>query len=207
MPLSALALAPATASAAQAAALPVCGSTAYQAVVDGLAVGAGDTVVVLGAGGVVGSFAVQVAADRGARVLGTCGPQDVDRLTALGAQVLADYHGDWVSALREAVPGGADGVLDLVGGDTTEKAFALLRDGAAMVSTVRGPEPVAPRGIGWSFQGTQAQAARLAELSALVDQGRLVVEVGQVYPLAETGRALAAVGGSHPPGKVVVEIG
>lgn len=206
VPVGALAPAPTSVSALEAAALPVCASTAHQAVVDGLSAGSGSTLVVLGAGGVVGSFAVQLAAGRGARVLGTASPKDDARLVGHGAEAVVDYRGDWVADLQALLPQGADAVLDLVGGPTTAAAFALLRDGGAMVSTVLGPEPTPPRDIRWSFQGTLGEPDRLREIAALVDGGQLKIELASTFPLAEAAAALAAVGGPHPPGKLVIDL-
>lgn len=206
VPIACLGPTPTSVSDVQAAALPVCGSTAHQAVLDGLGAAPGRTLVVLGAGGVVGSFAVQLAADAGARVLGTASPQDEQRVRELGAEAVVDYHGDWVADLLALLGQQADGVLDLVGGDSTTAAFGLLRDGGAMVSTVLGPAPDPPRGIAWGFQGTQPEPDRLRALAGLVDEGRLRIEVAATYPLSEAAQALDAVGGQHPAGKLVIDL-
>lgn len=208
VPLTALAALPDGVDPVRAAALPVCASTAHQAVVDGLDAAPGRSLVVLGAGGVVGGFAVQFGVGRGARVLGTAGPRDHERLTALGADAVFDYHGDWVGEVQARLPDGADAVLDLVGGPVTEQAFAVLADGGRLVTTVLGnPDLVAPRGISWSFQGTQAEPDRLARIGELVATGGLEVEIGARFPLADAGRAMQAVASRSGSGKVIIDVG
>lgn len=207
VPVTALAPLPAGLDPVRAAALPVCASTAHQAMIDGLSAAPGRTVVVLGAGGVVGGFAVQLGVGRGARVLGTAGPRDHERLASRGAEVVVDYHGDWVDVLRARLPDGADAVLDLVGGTITEQAFAVLVDRGRLVTTVLGnSDLVAPREIVWSFQGTQAEPDRLAQIGGLVASGELEVEIGARFPLVEAGRALQTVANRPGPGKVVIEV-
>jgi NADPH2:quinone reductase len=141
-------------------------------------------------------------------VLGTAGTRDHERLVGYGADAVADYRGDRVGVLREQLPGGADAVLDLVGGAVAEQAFALLADGGRLVTAVLGhADLVAPRGITWSFQGTQAEPDRLAEIGRLVASGALAVEIGARYALHDAGGALRAVAGRAVPGKALVDIG
>jgi NADPH:quinone reductase-like Zn-dependent oxidoreductase len=186
------------------AALPVCGSTAWQAL-DLLDLPVGATLLVLGAGGAVGGFAVQRARRRSMRVLGTAGPDDHERLHGYGAEELADSHGDWVAALQSSGP--ADGLLDLVGPDELHKGFDLLADGAAVVTSLPGLEREAPaRGGTLQFVGSRGDTAVLTGLSALADAGRLHVDIAEVDPFDDLVQALQQVRSPHPPGKIVLDL-
>ena len=184
-----------------AAALPVCASTAWQAL-DLLDLPAGATLLVLGAGGAVGGFLVQLAAARGLAVLGTAAPRDHARLSALGATALADYRGDWPSSFG---PVQVDGVLDLVGRDELRRSYPLTTPSATLVTAIPGlddEQPGADRTL--TFLGSHGDTAVLDAVAALAAQGELVVDIAARFPLADAAGALAAVAAPHGPGKVVL---
>lgn len=184
---------------AEAAGLPLAGLTAYQAVVHALAVREGETLLVHGAGGGVGSLAVQIARARGARVIGTASPGDHAYLRSLGAEPVA--HGRGTAArVRELTAHGADAVLDTAGGGTLAATAEAARAGARIASVAEAGAP----GIVPVF--CRLDRADLTALVELAEAGVLSVRVGATYPLeraADAQRALAA-GGTR--GKVVVEI-
>ena len=122
---------PASLSFEEAAEAPVAGSTAYQGIIEEIGLKEGETVLIAGAAGGVGTMAVQIAASLGARVLGTASPRNHDYLLSLGAAEAIDYHGDWVAAVRTVAPDGVDAVFDCVGGETFRRSFEAVRDGAA----------------------------------------------------------------------------
>lgn len=157
--------APRDLSPVEAAALPVSGSTAVLGLRN-LAVEEGTTLLVCGAGSLVGHYIVQLAARRGARVLATAGARNHQRLRELGASTVVDYHGDWIQALRPHGP--ADVAFDAVGPDAVHGAFALLRDGGQLVTIIVPGLPgdlAAPRGITWSEQETPGDAELLGDVS------------------------------------------
>ncbi len=184
-----------------AAALPVCASTAWQAL-DLLGLSAGSSLLVLGAGGAVGGLVVQLAAGRGLTVLGTAAARDHARLTALGATALADYRGDWPSALG---PVQVDGVLDLVGRDELRRGYALSSPTATLVTAIPGLDDEQPgAGRTLTFLGSHGDTAVLDAVAALAAKGELVIDVAARYPLADAAGALAGVAAPHGPGKVVL---
>lgn len=188
-----------------AAALPVCASTAWQALAM-LGLPAGATLLVLGAGGAVGSFAVQLGTDRGLRVVGTASPKDHDRLAGFGADTVVDYAGDWPAELR-AQGVRVDGVLDLVGRDELRRAYPLLAPGAPLVTAQPGlDDEQPPQGSTLRFVASRGDTATLTAISELVDAGRLTAEIARVYPLADAVQALQDAWAPHPPGKLVIEL-
>ncbi|MFH8607513.1 NADP-dependent oxidoreductase [Streptomyces sp. NPDC018029] len=185
--------APSTAELPHAAALPLAGLTAHQAL-EALAPPAGGTVLVTGATGAVGGFAVQLAVSRGLKVLAFGRPDDTDRLRALGAhETYSDEH--------PVPPGAADALLETAG---LPASIAGVRDGGRAVSIVPTAPPVAERGIDVRMSFVEQDGRRLEELSALVDEGVLTLRVAATFPLAEVGEAhrRLAAGGSR--GKLLI---
>ena len=157
----------------QAGSLGVAGTTAAAAV-DALGLGEGSTVLIIGASGGVGTFAVQLARRAGAHVLATAKPGDESLLTDLGAAETVDYTGDLVAAVRAAHPDGVDGLIDLVNRD--HGAFAemagLVRDGGTASSAVGGAGEEHTIG-GVSVVNVSGEAARLGSVADLVAEGAL----------------------------------
>ncbi|MFJ2477817.1 NADP-dependent oxidoreductase [Streptomyces sp. NPDC087659] len=190
---------PSTLSFAEAAGLPLAGMTAYQAVVRALDVQPGETLLVHGAAGGVGSLAVQIARSRGARVIGSASPRNHDYLRTLGVEPVT--YGEGVAdRVREFAPDGADVVLDTVGGGVLAAAAGAVRPGARAASIadigVPGVTPVFCRMDG----------ADLTALVELAEQGNLAVRVGATYPLERAADAQRALAAGATPGKIVVEI-
>ncbi|MFE0630426.1 NADP-dependent oxidoreductase [Streptomyces sp. NPDC058864] len=184
---------------AEAAGLPLAGLTARQAVVRALDVRPGETLLVHGAGGGVGSLAVQIALARGARVIGTASPADQDHLRSLGAEPVA-YGPGTAARVRELAPRGADAVLDTAGGGTLSATADAARTGARVASVVETGLP----GVVPVF--CRFDSADLAALVVLAEAGRLSVRVAATYPLerAADAQRLLAAGGTR--GKVVVDL-
>ncbi|WP_265522051.1 NAD(P)-dependent alcohol dehydrogenase [Oerskovia flava] len=200
----------------EAAAVPLAANTAFQGL-SGLAdVQPGQRVLVNGASGGVGTFAVQVAVALGAHVTGVCSTANVDLVRSLGAEDVVDYSQEDFTSDREPY----DVVLDLVGnrslGDCrralTGRGLLVLSSGAG--GRVLGPAGRMLRALVWSpFVGQRLRpltvavgADRLRPVSELVDAGSLAPVVSRTYPLAETADALRHVAGGHARGKVVIEI-
>jgi len=199
---------PAPLSFEEAAGVPVAGSTAYQGIVEEIGLKEGETVLIAGAAGGVGTMAVQIGASLGARVLGTASPHNHDYLLSLGAAEAIDYHGDWVAAARTIAPGGVDAVFDCVGGETFRRSFEAVRDGGRVVTIVAFAEEVDPgRGISHHAFSARAERRKLEKLSEMFDAGKLRVEIQDVLPLEEAAKAHERAEAGHTRGKIVLRVG
>jgi NADPH2:quinone reductase len=183
---------------ARAGAAPLAGITALAAF-DALAPAEGETVLVVGATGGVGSFFVQLAADAGAHVIAPALPEDEEYLTALGVTELVDRNGDVAAAVRAAHPAGVDASLDLA--SQTPDA-SLLRDGGRLAS----PLGAAGEGPGRFNVMAQPTPANLQRLAGLLDAGTLRVPLQRSYRLEQAGEALQALTGTHTQGKLGLNI-
>lgn len=204
---SSLAIAPDGLDDQAAGTLGVAGTTAMSAV-EAVAPGDGSTVLVVGATGGVGTFAIQLAAGRGAHVIATARAGDEDFVTALGAAETVDYTGDLTSAVRDRYPDGLDGLIDLVNRDPA--AFAslsgLVRDGGHATSVVGAAGESTETG-GVAVSNTGGNPGHLAALARTVVDGTLRVAIRQTYPLAEAAQALDDFTNRHTLGKLVITMG
>jgi NADPH:quinone reductase-like Zn-dependent oxidoreductase len=206
VPANRLALAPERVNAIVAAGLPVAGSTALQAVAEMLAVGPGQSLLITGAAGGVGSIAVQLAVSRGARVIGTASPDNHGYLERLGAALAVDYADpEWVDTVRKEAGNGVDALLDCVGGETLPASFGAVRDGGRAVTIVSPPAGLtAPRGISLDYFSSSGTTERLAEDARLVDAGTVHVDVTLTFRLGKAADAHTAVETRHTRGKIVL---
>jgi NADPH:quinone reductase-like Zn-dependent oxidoreductase len=162
-----------------AAALPISGLTAWQGLFDHARIVAGQTVLIHGAAGAVGSIAVQLAHQAGTRVIGTGRAADRDTALALGARAFLDLEAD---RLEDA--GEVDVVFDVIGGDVLDRSAALVRAGGTLVTITR-PPTVRPADGRAVFFVVEPDRVRLADLARRVREGQLQVRVGAVRPLDE----------------------
>jgi len=182
-----------------AGAAPVGGATAIEGLDDHLHISAGETLLVAGAAGGVGSFVVQIGKARGARVVGTASPDHHDYVRGLGADDVVDYHGDWVNAVQ-----GVDAAFDCVGGDTWDGCVRAVRDGGRAVSiAASGRVPEDGRVTTGSFS-VSATGARLAEVAALIAAGTVTVVISERLPLDDAARAHEIIESGHTRGKLVL---
>jgi NADPH2:quinone reductase len=183
---------------AAAGAAPVAGLTAVAAF-DSLAPTEGETVLVIGATGGVGSFFVQLAASVGANVIAPALPEDDDYLRGLGVGELLDRNAEVASALREPHPDGAYAILDAV---SQAPDASLLREGGRLAS------PVGAAGEGQGRFNVMAvpAPANLERLAGLLEAGALRVPIQRSYPLEQAGEALQALTAEHTQGKLGVPI-
>lgn len=200
-PVRALALKPASVDFATAASLPLAGLTAHQ-VLDAVAVGEGDTVLVHAAAGGVGHLAVQLARLRGARVLGTASQANHDFLRNLGAEPLT-YGDGLVERVRELVGGPVDAAVDLAGGIALDASFELVKDAGRVASVVDGPR-AAERG--GEFVYVRPNPPMLTALAQLVDAGDLRIEVAETFPLERLADAHRRQESGHVRGKIAVTV-
>ncbi len=181
-----------------AAALPISGLTAWQGLFDHAHLTTGQTVLVHGAAGGVGSLAVQLAHEAGARVIGTGRADDREVALGLGAQTFLDLDAD---DLRQA--GEVDVVFDVIGGHVLEQSTALVRPGGTLV-TIAMPPSVQPKDGRAVFFVVEPDRARLTDLAQRLRSGRLNPVVGAVRPLSETASAFARH--RRAPGKTIIQI-
>jgi NADPH:quinone reductase-like Zn-dependent oxidoreductase len=204
-PADVLVAAPTSIPLADAAALPSVGLTAWQALFEHGGLAAGQRVLVNGAGGAVGDYAVQLAARAGVHVVATASPRSRDRVASAGADEVID-HTD--TAVLAAVGEPVDVLLNLAPIEPEQFAalVALVRDGGVVVSTtVWMPAPAdEARGVRAVDMFVRSDAEQLAELVARVDRGELRVEVAERVPLAELATVHARATAGELSGKVVI---
>jgi len=199
-----LALKPRSIPHEQAAALPLSALTAWQALFEHAHLAAGQSVLIHGGAGGVGSLAVQLARWRGARVLATASARDTAFVHGLGADVVIDYH----ATLFEDTLRDIDVVLDTVGGETRRRSWRVLRKAGVLVTLVS-PIPTGEaeqngvRGIFFIVSGNRGQ---LDQISALVDGGKLKPVIAEVLPLARAREAFEHGAANHAPGKIVLQV-
>jgi NADPH:quinone reductase-like Zn-dependent oxidoreductase len=193
---------PQTLDHVHAAAVPRAGLTAWQGLFDHGKLVKGQTVVIHGAGGAVGSMAVQLARWAGAEVIGTGRSHSRALATELGADRYIALDTDRL----EDVAGQADVVFDTIGGDVLARSPALLRPGGTLVTVkADSPLPASRDGIRTAVFIQESSRAQLAELARLVDEGQLRPQVGAVYPLAQAVEAYSAKAGGGIPGRIVLQ--
>jgi NADPH:quinone reductase-like Zn-dependent oxidoreductase len=199
-----IAIAPDGLSDPDAGSLPVAGTTAMSAV-EAVAPNEGARVLVVGATGGVGTFAIQLAARSGAHVIASVRPGDEDFVTDLGAAETVDYTTDVIAAIRGRYPDGIDAVIDAVNRD--RDAFTALagvvRDGGRATSVVGGAGESSEIG-GVTVSNAGGNPGHLAALADLVVQGKLRVSVRRTYTLAEAAKALQDFANEHTLGKLVI---
>jgi NADPH:quinone reductase-like Zn-dependent oxidoreductase len=188
----------------EAAAVPMGALTAWQALVDVAQLHAGQTILIHGGSGGVGSFAVQIAKARGARVIATASTANQDLLKQLGADVAVDY----TKTRFEDVGKDVDAVLDPVGKETLARSYDVVKKGGIVMSLVARPDPaeLEKRGIRGAGISVHPDAEDLAEIAQLIDAGKIKPIVTQVLPLSEAIAAQRQAATHHTRGKVVLRI-
>ncbi|WP_461031741.1 NADP-dependent oxidoreductase [Streptomyces mayteni] len=202
LPTARAARVPAGLSFTDAAALPIAGGTAHGSLA-GLSPASGGTLLILGAGGGVGTLATQLATMAGTTVVGTASAAKRAFVESLGATAVAYDEDDVGPRLRELLPAGADAVLDLVGGDALLGAAGVLTDRTRVLGVTE--EPAATR-FGVRPLVNTGDTATLRALAELAAGGRLDPGVRRVFTFAEAPEALALVAAGHVSGKVVIDV-
>jgi NADPH:quinone reductase-like Zn-dependent oxidoreductase len=188
----------------QAAAVPMGALTAWQALVDVAKLQAGQTILIHGGSGGVGSFAIQIAKARGARVIATASTANQDLLKQLGADVAVDY----TKTKFEDVAKDVDAVLDPVGKDTLARSYGVVKKGGIVMSLVARPDPaeIKKHGIRGAGISVHPDTEDLAEIAQLIDAGKIKPIVTQVLPLSEAITAQRQAATHHTRGKLVLRI-
>jgi len=202
-PAEVLAPAPTSIPLGDAAALPMVGLTAWQALFDDAGLEAGQRLLINGAGGAVGGYAVQLARGAGAHVIATAGPRSIERVRSAGADEVIDH-----TAAEVTVAEPVDVLLNLarIAPEQLAALVALVRPGGVVVNTVPTiPTPAdderGVRGVGFFVRSDTDQLGRLV---ALVDRGELRVDVAERVPLTELPAIHARAATGDLPGRVVV---
>jgi len=181
-----------------AAALPISGLTAWQGLFTHGRLTAGQTVLIHGAAGGVGSVAVQLAIEAGARVVGTGRVADRDVVLGLGAEIFVDLDNDRLEGVGEV-----DMVLDVIGGQILCRSATLVRSGGALISIAE-PPPSPPENIRAVFFVVEPDRTMLAELEHRLREGRIRPRVGSIRPLADA--AIAFDPARSGRGKTIVQV-
>jgi NADPH:quinone reductase-like Zn-dependent oxidoreductase len=190
----------------EAAALPMAGLTAWQALVDTGGLTDGQRVLIHAAGGGVGHLAVQIAKALGAYVIGTASPSKTNFVRSLGADEVIDYtQVEFADVVKDI-----DVVLELVGQDYAERSFKILRPGGILVSGVGRSNPqlwqlAEDSGVRFAGFIVEPDQVGLDALVALVEKGRLQVDIERVFPLNETADAHRLLETGHVRGKIVLK--
>jgi NADPH:quinone reductase-like Zn-dependent oxidoreductase len=201
-----LAKKPNSLSHAQAASVPVVAVTAWQALFEQARLEAGQTVLIHGAAGNVGAYAVQLARRARLRTIATAGTKDIQFVRSLGADEVLDYH----TQRFETEVRNVDAVLDLVGGEPQMRSFKVLRPGGRLISAVSEPDQQRAKqhGVTAAFFLVDVTTERLRTIAELIDRGELKTRVGAVLPLADARDAHLMLEGRLPPpkGKIVLNM-
>jgi NADPH2:quinone reductase len=209
LPAKAVAHLPSGMSLEDAGAMPVSALTALQGIDDALHIKPGETLIIHGASGAVGSLAVQFARLRGAKVLATASGEDgVSFVKRLGASAAVEgRHGDIRAAAREFAPGGVDAVLALAGGDALETCVDSLKPGGRMAfpEGVR-PEPKARAGLTPVKYNALTGPDEYARLNKAMEAAKPEVPIAAEFPLADAAKAQERMAAGHVLGKIVLRI-
>src|ERR671916_172208 len=202
---------PASLSHEEAAAVPLAGGTAYEAIVRRLGVRVGETVLIHGGAGGVGSFAVQIAKAAGARVLATAGTENQETLESLGVDVAIDYTQGNVTemALDDTAGAGVDAVLDAVGGDTVVNSIPATRPFGRIATILGGQGDFTPLYVNNQvLHGVllARERARLDEMTRIIERGQIRPLVDEVLDLDEVGKAHERLESGHGRGKIVLRV-
>jgi len=192
----------------EAAAVPCAALTAYQALRKG-GLKSGDVVLVHGAAGGVGHFAVQFARNAGAKVLGSAGPINQEFVLGMGATSAIDYtREDLRETVKRLAPEGVSLVLDCVGGETLQQSFGVLGSGGRLVSIVERPsqEEAARLGVRADLVLAEPSAELLELFAGLAPRGKLKPHVSKIHPLADAAKALEESRAGHVRGKLVLAL-
>ncbi|NOU99268.1 NADP-dependent oxidoreductase [Paenibacillus planticolens] len=191
-------------SFAEAATISGGATTAWQALFNNGNLHKDQRVLIHGAAGGVGSFAVQLAAWKGAHVIGTCSTANVERVKSLGAAEVIDYTSNRFEDFAE----GMDLVLDTVGGETLERSYDVVKKGGMLLSIAGQPSQEKARdlGIRAEFSNALLTSETMEEIAQLMAAGSLKAVIGHTYPLHAASEAQLRSQTGHGQGRIVLEI-
>lgn len=199
-----LALKPKNISHAEAASVPLAGLTAWQALITKGNMQKGDKVLIHAGSGGVGTLAIQIAKHFGAHIATTCSPRNADLVRDLGADIVIDYN----TQQFEDELSDYDLVIDMLGGETLNKSFKVLKKGGTLVS-IKGQDTeglATQHDVRFEWFFMEPDGDMLAELGQLIEKGTVKTVIDSTYPMAETDKAYAALKDGHAVGKIVVQV-
>jgi NADPH:quinone reductase-like Zn-dependent oxidoreductase len=188
----------------EAAAVPLAATTAWQALIDSAKVDKGQTVLIHGGSGGVGSFAIQIAKARGAKVIATASTAHQSLLKQLGVDQAIDYTTTKFEDLVKDV----DVVLNCVRADALGRSYGVVKKGGIIVSITDEPDQTecANHGIRGTRMGAHPDAKVLEELTKLIESGKMKSIVSQTFPLADASKAHQQIETHHTLGKIVLKV-
>jgi len=189
---------------AEAAALPLVGVSAWQALVENIGLSNGQKILIHGGAGGIGSIAIQLAKNLGAHVTTTVSTDDKQFVQELGADEIIDYK----TQTFEDIVHDCDAVFDTIGGETYTRSFKVLRKGGIIVSMLeqQNSELMEKFGVRAVSQFTQVNRERLSKLAEWVDRNKINIHIDKTFSLSEAGKALDYLRDLHPRGKIVLAI-
>ncbi len=189
----------------EAGGIPLTGLTAYQSLFDAGKLKEGETVLILGASGGVGSLAIQLAKWKGATVIGVAGSSNQDFMKELGADYTIDYSkGDIGEAVDEIAPNGVDMIFHCSRGDSLKKSHDRLKGSGRLIS-ITNSDPERRDDVHFQYVFVEPNAAQLEHLSELADSGKLKVPVSKTFKLDDAQQALQEIESLHTRGKTVIK--
>ena len=203
---AAIARKPSNLSFEEAASVPVASQTAWQGLFTHGHLEKGQTILIHSGAGAVGAYAVQLASHAGAVVIATASGGDEAYLNSIGASRVIDYRkAQFETVLREKV----DVVLDLIGGDTQQRSFLVLKEGGHLVSAVQpvSPEETARHRVSGAMMRLAPSAEGLGRIARLLQERTIRPDVAKVYELQDAAQAWKDIGGRRPHGKLVLRVG
>ena len=209
VPESYVSRSPESLSFEESASIPLAALTAYQAIYDAVQLQDGQSILIVGASGGVGGFAVQFASLIGANVTAIASEKNHAYLQGLGAEHAICYtKGDFQESFKEIHPTGANVVFDLIGGETLKKAGHCVKSGGKIVSITDDPGPHVPRdkNIQCHFVFVEPNANQLDHIREMVDSEKLRTHLSAVYSLPDVHKAHADMETGHTCGKIVLKV-
>src|ERR1700730_5180721 len=187
-----------------AAAVPLAATTAWQALIDSAKIDKGQTVLIHGGSGGVGSFAIQIARARGAKVIATASTAHQQLLKQLGVDQAIDY----TTTKFEDVVKGVDVVLNCARADALARSYGVVKKGGVIVSITDEPDQTecTKRDLRCSRLGAHPDATVLEELTKLIESRKMTAIVSQTFPLSEASKAHQQIETRHTPGKIVLKV-
>jgi NADPH:quinone reductase-like Zn-dependent oxidoreductase len=196
------ALKPANVSHIEAASVPLAALTAWQGMIDHGKLQKGQRVLIHGGAGGVGHFAIQIAKAKGAWVATTCSKDDFDFVSKLGADQAIDYKNE---KFEERVSD-IDLIYDLIGGETQERSFQVLKHGGALISTLQEPDKAKAlyKNLTIAHYMARPNADELAQIAVLIEAGKIKPSIHATYKLSDAAKAEQALASEHVRGKIVL---
>ncbi len=204
IPESYLSLRPKNVSWEEAGGLPLAGLTAYQSLYSAGDLKENETVLILGASGGVGSFAIQLSKIRGAKVFAVASKKNHSYMKSLGADHTIDYKNEDIGeAVKKIAPKGVDLIFDCTKGESLKQSLKALKDSGKLVSILSQGEEV-DKDINFQFVFVEPNSKQLHHYRELVEEGKIKIEVNKTFPLEKTTDVLAQIKTLHTTGKIVI---